>query len=253
MRLVLCTVFLATGVAAPLAVAEVEDETRPWKVSAELGAIATSGNTETTTIQGKIEADHNTLKWSNRYTLGVLFKEDQVNRPDGSQETVKTAERIAVSARGGYRLAREHSNLFIYGSHVDDEFAAYSTYSTVSIGYGARLYNGSRAQLDMEIGPGYYWADQRLNDGSTVTESSAIGRGALQFDWQLTDSADFRQVLSVETGPDNTRTVSDTSLSTRINSAMKMKVGFNLTSDTDVAPDMESTDTMTYVNLVYSF
>src|SRR5690625_7755895 len=122
MRLVLCTVFLATGVAAPLAVAEVEDETRPWKVSAELGAIATSGNTETTTIQGKIEADHNTLKWSNRYTLGVLFKEDQVNQPDGSQETVKTAERIAVSARGGYRLAREHSNLFIYGSHVDDEF-----------------------------------------------------------------------------------------------------------------------------------
>src|SRR5690625_2921651 len=105
MRLVLCTVFLTTGVAAPLAVADVEDETRPWKVSSELGEIATSSNTETTTIQGKIEADHNTLKWSNRYTLGVRFKEDQVNQPDGSQETVKTAEHIAVSARGGYRLA----------------------------------------------------------------------------------------------------------------------------------------------------
>ena len=138
MRLAICTVFLATAVAAPLAVAEVEDEDRVWKVSAELGAIATSGNTETTTIQGKIEADHNTLNWSNRYTLGVLFKEDQIEQTDGSRETVKTAERVAVSARSGYRLEREHSTLFVYGSHVDDEFAAYSTYCTVSIGYGAR-------------------------------------------------------------------------------------------------------------------
>src|SRR5690554_146605 len=127
MRLAFFTVFLATGVAAPLAVAEVEmeDDTRAWKVSAELGAIATSGNTDTTTVQGKIEADHNTLNWSNRYTLGVLFKEDQIDREDGSRETIKTAERVAVSARSGYRLQREHSTLFVYGSHVDDEFAAY--------------------------------------------------------------------------------------------------------------------------------
>lgn len=255
MRLAVFTAFLATGVAAPLAVAEGsgEAETRAWNVSAELGAIATSGNTETTTVQGKIEADHNTLNWSNRYTLSVLFKEDEVDQDDGSRKTVKSAERVAVSARNGYRLAREHSTLFIYGSHVDDKFAAYSTYSTVSVGYGARLYDGARAQLDMEVGPGYYWADQRLKDGDTVSESSVIGRGALQFDWQLSDSADFRQTLSVETGPDNTRTVSDTSLSTRINSVMKMKVGFNITSDTDVAPGKKRTDTMTYVNLVYSF
>ncbi|MDQ2077148.1 YdiY family protein [Marinimicrobium sp. ABcell2] len=251
MRFTLLTTLLATSLAAPLAMAEKDQ--RPWKVSAEVGAIATSGNTETTTIQGKIDAEHNTPNWSNRYTLGVLFKEDQIQQADGSTATVKTAERVSVSARGGYRLAREHSTLFVYGSHVDDEFAAYSTYTTVSVGYGARLHDGSRTQLDAEIGPGYYWADQRLSDGSTVAESSVIARGALKFDWQWTESADFRQVLSVETGPDNTRTTSDTSLSTRINNAFQMKVGFNLTSDTDVAPGKERTDTTTYVNLVYSF
>jgi putative salt-induced outer membrane protein len=251
MRCTLLATLLAASLAAPLAMAG--KETRPWKASAELGAIATSGNTDTTTIQGKIEADQNTPNWSNRYTLGVLFKEDQIQGEDGSTTTVKTAERVSLSARGGYRLTREHSTLFVYGSHVNDQFAAYSAYTTVSVGYGARVYDGLRAQLEVEIGPGYYWADQRLSDGSTVAESSVIGRGALTYDWQWTDNADFRQVLSVESGPDNTRTTSDTSLSTRINSALKMKVGFNLTNDTDVAPGKVHTDTTTYVNLVYSF
>ena len=66
-------------------------------------------------------------------------------------------------------------------------------------------------------------------------------------------SAEFKQTLSVESGEDNTRTVAESSLSTRINDAMQMKVGFNVANDSDVAPGKEKTDTMTYVNLVYNF
>jgi putative salt-induced outer membrane protein YdiY len=32
-----------------------------------------------------------------------------------------------------------------------------------------------------------------------------------------------------------------------------MKVGMQLQNDTDVAPDKESTDTTTYINLVYRY
>lgn len=237
--------------AAPLASAE--ENQGPWEISAELGAIATSGNTETTTVQGKIDAVQDLEQWRNNYILSVLFKEDEVTQPDGTERTEKTAEKFAASAKSAYKLAEEHSNLFVYASHTDDEFAAYSTYTTLAVGYGRRLYDAETMQLDVELGPGYFWAEQEFEDGTSESEDGAVLRGAANFDWQVSENADFKQVLSVEAAQDNTRTQSDTSLSTSINDSMQMKVGFSLTSDTDVAPGKESTDTTTYINLVYKF
>jgi multidrug efflux pump subunit AcrB len=80
---------------------------------------------------------------------------------------------------------------------------------------------------------------------ATYSDGNFIGTGG----WLDTP----QQRLSVEAADDNTRTISDTSLSVRLYNALQMKVGMRLQNDSDVAPDKESTDTTTYINLVYRY
>lgn len=229
-----------------------QDE-KPWEVAAELGVIATSGNTETTSVQAKIDAKQHSARWHNQYILSVLFKEDQVIGEDDIKETEKTAEKYFASVKTAYQLERDNSNFFLFGSHADDQFGSYRTYSTVALGYGGRLFETDTMKLDTEIGPGYFRAEQVLPDDTIQRESGILLRGAAEFNWQLTETAEFNQTLSVEAAEDNTRTVAESSLSTRINGAMQLKVGLNISNDTDVAPDKEKTDMTSYINLVYKF
>lgn len=229
-----------------------QDE-KPWEVAAEMGVIATSGNTETTSVQAKIDAKHRLQRWHNQYIFSALFKEDQILRDDDTKETEKTAEKYFASIKGAYQLERDNTNFFLFGSHADDQFGSYRTYSTAALGFGTRLFESESMKLDAEIGPGYFRAERVLVDDFRQHESGFLVRGAASFNWQLTDTTEFTQTLSVESAEDNTRTVAESSVSTRINGAMQLKVGLNISHDTDVAPEKENTDMTTYINLVYKF
>lgn len=230
-----------------------EGEDQPWEAMAEVGVIATAGNTETTSVQAKADIKQQLQRWHNQYIFSILFKEDQVLQDDGTKETEKTAERYFSSLKGAYQLERENTNFFLFGSYSDDQFGAYRTYSTFALGFGTRLLETSTMKLDAEIGPGYFRANRVLSDETTETESGILARAAAAYSWQVTETAEFKQTLSIESAEENTRTVAESSLSTRINGAMQMKVGVNIANDSDVGPDKKRTDTMSYVNLVYKF
>jgi putative salt-induced outer membrane protein len=183
----------------------------------------------------------------------VLYKEDKITLDDDTTTKEKTAEKYFGSAKSAYQLQRENTNLFVFGSHTDDKFGAYRKYSTLAVGYGARLFESANKKLDVEIGPGYFRAEQLREDDTTQSESGFLLRGAAAFKWEITDTAEFNQTVSTESAEDNTRTIAESSLSTRINGAMQMKVGFNVANDSNVAPGKKKTDTTTYVNLVYKF
>ncbi|WP_350609708.1 DUF481 domain-containing protein, partial [Pseudoalteromonas sp. 41-MNA-CIBAN-0057] len=51
-----------------------EDEQKTWEVTSEVGAIITSGNTETTTLKGGIKVLHNLESWNNEYKLDGIYK-----------------------------------------------------------------------------------------------------------------------------------------------------------------------------------
>lgn len=236
-----------------------DDEKRPWDVDVDIGAIATSGNTETTSLQFKVDAKQNLEKWENQYIFNSLFKEDEVTQDDDTTSKEKTAERYFGSAKFAYLIGVEKSYLFGFGSYTDDKFGAYRTYTTVALGYGDWLYSSPTLNWFVEAGPGYFEGEKVIESEDGVTpdtisnESGAILRAATAVEWKISSNAEFKQMLSVESGSDNTRTQSETSLSTSITGSMKMKVGIAVANDTDVAPGKEKTDTTTFVNLVYSF
>lgn len=230
-----------------------------WKTDVDLGFVNTSGNTKTTSLQGKIDTKQTLQNWENQFIISALFKEDQITKEDDqgvkSKVTEKTAEKYFASAKTAYLLGVEKSYLFAYGSHTRDEFGAYRDYSTVAVGYGDWLYSSPKVQWFIEAGPGYFEGKKVDKDDESITntERGAILRAATQLVWKVSSNAEFKQLLSTEHGSDNTRTISETSLSASITDAMKMKVGVNVANDSDVAVGKKKTDTTTFVNLVYSF
>lgn len=250
---------LVLALSALTATAFADDEKRPWDIEVDIGAIATSGNTESTSLQLKVDAKQNLDRWENQYIFNSLFKEDEVTQDDGETSTEKTAEKYFGSAKFAYLLGVEEAYLYGFGSYTDDQFGAYRTYSTLSLGYGNWLYFSPGFNWFVEGGPGYFQgekvmeSDEEALPDTISNENGAMLRVATAVQWQVTSNAEFKQMLSVEAGADNTRTQSETSLAASISDRMKMKVGFSLASDTDVAQGKEKTDTTTFVNLVYSF
>lgn len=255
--LILATGLSCTAIAQDAAPAEGEASAAPnvWDVEVDLGLINTSGNTETTSLQAKLDAKQTLEKWENQYILSTLYKEDQVEQSDGTKTTEKTAEKYFGSLKSAYLIGVEKAYLFGYTSHTHDEFGAYRKYTTVALGYGDWLYSSPRVQWFAEAGPGYF-EGKKVNpeeEDTYITESGAILRAATELVWKISANSEFKQRVSVESGSDNTRTISETSVAASITNAMKLKVGFNVANDTDVAPGKKKTDTTTFVNLVYSF
>lgn len=227
-------------------------ETTPaksWSTAAELGAITTSGNTKGTSVTGKIDSKQELEHWSNEYVLSAYFKEDEQKDSSGVARNEKSAERYFVSGKGGYKLDQDNATLFVFGSYTDDAFGAYSKYSLVSLGYGDRLYQDDNKTLDAEIGPGYF--SGRTSDDRT--ENGLMLRSAVNFNWAFSDTASFKQTLSVEVGSDNTRTAAESSISAKLNGKMQMKAAFLVQNDSDVPLGKKKTDTQTALTLVYAF
>lgn len=220
-----------------------------WTTSAELGAITTSGNTVGTSVTGKIDAKQELEQWSNQYIFSAFFKEDEKKDEEGNTYTEKSAQRYLVSAKAAYKLEDEFDKLFAFGSYTDDEFGAYTEYTTVAVGYGTRLYNAEDKSLDVEVGPGYFTGKRSTGE----TEKGFIVRGAGAFKWTISESATFAQTVSIEYGADNTRTIAETSLQAKVNGSLQMKAAFLVQNDSDVPEGKKSTDTQTSLTLVYSF
>ncbi len=60
--------------AAFAADADLPERERDWTVSAELGAITTTGNTAGTSVTGKIDARQELEDWSNEYIFSGYFQ-----------------------------------------------------------------------------------------------------------------------------------------------------------------------------------
>lgn len=220
-----------------------------WQTSAELGAITTSGNTKGTSVTGKIDARQELQHWKNEYIVSAFFKEDEKTDSNGNRFSEKSAERYMASGKAGYKLDNDHAKLFVLGSHTEDDFGAYQSYSLVSAGYGDRLLQRENLFIDAEIGPGYY----RGRTASDLTENGAMLRTAANLDWKVSEYATFRQQISFDVSADNKRTQSETSISAKINGAMQMKAAFLLQHDSEVPVGKKNTDTQTSLTLVYSF
>lgn len=225
-----------------------EDADKAFKMDGELGLILTTGNTDTSSVKGRLSAHHEMERWSNNYVLEAFYKQNEVIT-DGVEETQTTAQKFFVSGQGNYKLQNPDNRLFVFASYEDDRFSSFDFQATLAGGWNAKVWNTEVSTFSYSIGPGYSVAD-------TIEGEDAGGfivRAAADYQWAVSDTATFKQILSTEVGSDNTKSRSETSLSAQINGSLSMKISLILNHNTEVESDRENLDTETAVTLVYSF
>lgn len=219
---------------------QAEDEPKEFTLDGEFGLIVTTGNTEAKTVKGKITAHQELESWSNDYTAEGLYQEDDSNA---------SAQEYFISGQGNYKLENPDHRIFIFGSYEDNRFSSYDYQSTIAAGWSEKLWADEVSKFEYSIGPGYSF--NKTSDGES--ENSAILRGALAYEWKMSETATFKQALSTEVGSDNTKSRSETSVSAQLMGALSMKVSLVLDHNTQVVGDTEKLDTQTAVTLVYTF
>ena len=216
-----------------------DKKTSPWSGSAELGASITTGNSRTSSINGKLKLKYKSGPWSHHLKLSTL---------QASEDGNSTANRTIGELSTHYDFSpRNYAFDTLRASH--DAFSGYSYQATVAAGLGHKLWVSDRGELSVEAGPGY--RRSKLKDGPA--ENNLIGLAKGNFTYKISDTAKFEQSLMVLGGSANTELESESGLSVNLTKTMALKVAYTVQHNTDVAVGKKKTDTFTSVNLVYAF
>lgn len=220
----------------------------------ELGFAAASGNSNNESFNGRLDLTYNDgSAWRHSASLFGLHSRSEYTRTqeDGSvvRDRRTTANRYTVTANSAYKMDHR-GTLNTSVRHEEDDFGTYSRQQSVSLSYGNRVIENDRAHLDLQVGPGYRRAYDTL-DGRT--EASFIGRGLIDMRYALSENTEIVNKLLVESGEYNTFAQNDLGVSVTMNSHLALKAGWQARHNSDVAPDLKKTDTLTTMNVVYRF
>ena len=248
--------FLALALSLSAATASAEEAEKTLSTDIELGFISTSGNTETTSLQGRLNVKQELEKFRNSFIAEALYAEDEVTiEADGETrtETQTTAERYFLSAQSDFKLNKEHKGIFVFGSYEQDEFSNFEYQATVAIGYSDRIFSKETTYLSYSLGPG-----MAFNEVQETGETNELGvlRAAAEYFVQISENAKFTQTLSSEIpfdSDDNRKTKAESALTANITSGLALKVSFVVDHNSEVSEGVEKTDTRSAVTLVYSF
>ncbi len=210
-----------------------------WQGSVSLGYLATTGNTNTRSLNGQTLAGYKSGPWQDVLAFQAIRS---------SQDGVTSAESYDLNGQSDYNLSDKD---YVYGTvdYLRDTFSGYRRRTSEIVGYGRRLLNTDTQQLALEFGAGvrqtYYTDDTHSND--------FVERLALNYLWQFADNSNLSESLSVINGTDNTFTQSVTALTTNLVGSFALSVSYTVKHNTTVLPGIKNTDTITAISLVYTF
>ena len=224
---------------APLTLMAQEAPESPWSGKATLGYLATSGNTENSTLNSGFALGYKHGKWAH------LFEAAAVN---ARENNVTTAEAYDAGFKSERNIT-DHD--FVYGrlSWRKDRFGAFDTQFSQTLGYGRRLVHTDKHKLNAEIGAGA--RQSTLQDGTD--ENETIMSAGLYYKWKFSETAEFRQDLSAEGGAENTYVESVTAISAKLLGDLALVASYTIKHNTDVPVLTEKTDTYTALSLEYGF
>ncbi|QEL11934.1 DUF481 domain-containing protein [Kushneria phosphatilytica] len=216
------------------------DQNNGFSGHAELGYTALSGNTNTETLLAKGRLSWYTEQWTHTFRMETKSVRDSGNT---------SAEQYLVGQRERYNLSASNY-LFELARWEKERFSGYDNQFTTIVGYGRQLLDTEHQQFSIEGGPGYRFDD--FEGGGS--KHNAVGYGAFDYDFQLTDTATFTQQASVEAASDNITARSYTAISVALNSSLSLRVSHELKSNSNPPDEAEShTDRTTAASIVYNF
>ncbi len=217
-----------------------------WKGEGELGYVAARGNTETSTISGKLKVSYASGPWLSEVALNTL-QATATDQDTGEEE--ETADRFQISGQSNYAFSAEHYT-FASLRYEEDEYSGYASQTTAAVGYGYHFLTDDAHKLSAEIGAG---ARESEFDDSGETENEFIVRARVTHGLQINATSRWTNELLVESGEDNRFTEFLTGFKFDLNSRLAMKLAWAYRHNSEVPADRKNKDTLTTINLVYGF
>jgi putative salt-induced outer membrane protein len=250
----LLAVACAAACIAPAWSEEAVEVDRGWKGELEVAYLIKRGNTESDTAQGKFNAEKDGVKW--RHTAKVEGSNTQ-SEDTTTGDKVRTGERYFSSYKLDRKLGDDSPNyLFNILSYDKDLFSGYHYQASYALGIGRRWFDNDRHTLDTEFGPGFrsFCLEPETSYAECEkTEDGAIARVAMKYSWNISEGAHFREEISSEIGEDASTVRAETSLTSRINGSLAMRISHLLKYTSEVTAPAKKTDNELTVSLVYSF
>lgn len=250
----LLAVACATAVCTHVYAEDGAGKDNAWQGEMALSYLVTRGNTESDTLQGKVSAERDGIRW--RHTAKAEGSNTQ-SEDATTGEKVRTGERYFVSYKLDRKLGDNAANyLFNIVSYDKDLFSGYHYQASYALGIGRRWIDNGTHTFDTEVGPGFRSVclePETSYSDCEDTEDSAIARVAAKYHWKISESAHFREDVSSEISDDISTVRAETSLTTQINGSLSARIAHLLKYTSEVQAPAKKTDTELTVSLVYSF
>jgi putative salt-induced outer membrane protein len=243
-RTVIVAGLILTLGALPLLAQETEEEEEPlWEGSLGLAWLATSGNTDTSTLGLDFALDRKPEPWG----LELVARG---NRAD--DRGVTTAENYLVSARAVRKL---HTRWEAFGGFAwaRDPFAGFDSQTVASAGATYLAVESKRHLLTLDAGLAYTWED-RVPPAEDV--NFAGGLLGLSWEWMLSENSKLVERLVFLPNFDDSgdwRLNSMTALEAAVNSWLALRLGFDIRHRNQPIGDADSTDTTSTASVVFKF
>jgi putative salt-induced outer membrane protein len=236
-RLGRCSIGLLLTLSATTLMAQTDKEGLSGRVA--LGYLATSGNSDSENLNLKFGGDYYGEIWHHALTGRAIH---------ASTSGMKTAEAYGLTWQSSGDFGDKS---FIFGRVAwdKDKFSGYDQQIREVVGYGRHFVDNERHEFNGEVGAGLRQSD--LRDGTS--EDETIVRLSLDYNFQVSDTAEFEQTFGVESGPDNTNTETVTALKAEVWTDLAIVLSYTIKRNSDVPVGTVKKDTFTSVALEYSF
>ncbi len=232
------TLLMICSLAMPALAADVQP-TDEWKNSSEIGALQTSGNTRTLTLNAKTRMSHEGRHLRDTFEASAHAATDR---------NTTTAEKYTASLQEDWKIT-DRDYLLLRIGFITDRFSGFRRRTSETIGYGRDLIKSDAFEWNMELGGGL--RQSKLTNNTSNNES--IVRGSTRAQWQIADSATLIQKLSTEGGKSGWASKSVTALQQKINSHLASKISLTLEHNSKVPTGRKKLDIETAITLVVNY
>ncbi|HEX3845988.1 MAG TPA: DUF481 domain-containing protein [Steroidobacteraceae bacterium] len=224
-----------------------------WIGKGQAGFLDSHGNADAESINANVDMLRYDGPWKNELYVGGLY---------GKSSSVVSAERWETRGQSNYDLT---PRTFLFGAlrFEHDLFDGFQYQASATSGVGYKLIDSDSTKLAAQVGAGYRRLrpeDIFKNPDGIVTarvlhdsQGEAIGTMGIDFMHAFNKSTSITNKFLAESGSDNTMLHDELALNVKMTDKLALSVGYAATDNTTPPPTLKKLDTLTTVNLVFSF
>jgi len=226
-----------------------------WLGKGQAGFLDAKGNSTGESINAMLDLARYDDGWKNALHVEAFY---------GKSGDVLSAERWIVKEQTDYTIT---GNFFAFGGlrFEHDEFDGFVYQASFTAGAGYKILDTASDKLTVQAGPGFkrFRPEDIVKnpDGSGAVlyripqeaQSEAIADVEVDYTHTFSPSTTLNNKLLVEYGSANSLTTDQIALAVKMSTKLALSVGYQFTENSKPPPPLKKVDTVTTVNLVYSF